>query len=184
MLVARTLAGELSAFEALVERYRDLVYRVAATIVGREEAEDVTQDALLRAFHRLHGFRGEASFRTWLLRIVHNTALNALARKHPEPLGDTLPDDLTDPAWTVRERSPADQLEVGELRERLALKLSSLRPAHRAVLVLRDLEGLSYEEIAQVTDAPLGSVKGRLYRARQELVEVLRHNTYDWELPE
>jgi len=79
---------------------------------------------------------------------------------------------------------PASRLEDRERRERLRSKLALLRDSHRSVLVLRDLEGLSYQEIAELTDTPLGSVKGRLFRARAELVELLRNNTYDWELPE
>ncbi len=74
-------------------------------------------------------------------------------------------------------------LEVNERRDRLGAKLRLMRPSHRVVLVLRDLEGLSYEEIAEATETPLGSVKGRLHRARLELIEILRANTYDWELP-
>ena len=81
-------------------------------------------------------------------------------------------------------RTPADELEAAERRGRLEAKLDLLRPTHRAVLVLRDLEGLAYDEIAELTDQPLGSVKGRLHRARHELIEVLRTNTYDWELPD
>jgi RNA polymerase sigma-70 factor (ECF subfamily) len=81
-------------------------------------------------------------------------------------------------------RTPARQLEDRERRERLARKLRLLRPEHRVVLVLRDLEGLAYEEIAVATGMPLGSVKGRLHRARAELIDVLRNNTYDWELPD
>ena len=75
------------------------------------------------------------------------------------------------------------QLETRERRERLEGKLRLLRPEHRAVLVLRDLEGLPYEDIATATSMPLGSVKGRLHRARDELIDILRRNTYDWELP-
>jgi RNA polymerase sigma-70 factor (ECF subfamily) len=80
-------------------------------------------------------------------------------------------------------QDPARSLEDSERRARLAGKLEQLRPAHRSVLVLRDLEGFSYEEIAEITDSPLGSVKGRLHRAREELIDILRRNTYDWELP-
>src|SRR4051794_28744784 len=85
-LVERSRAGDLEAFEQLVERHRDVVYRVAARPVGASEAEDVSQDSFLRAFHRLEHYRGEGSFRAWLLQIVHNTGLNALARRRPEPV--------------------------------------------------------------------------------------------------
>jgi RNA polymerase sigma-70 factor, ECF subfamily len=181
-LVRQARAGKVSAFEALVERHRDVVFRVASRIVGPADAEDVTQDAFLRAFHRLGQFRGDSSFRSWVLRITHNVALNALERRRPTvdlPSGED-EEALVDQA----ERTPAEQLEITERRERLARKLGEVRPVYRALLVLRDLEGLSYEEIAEVTEAPLGSVKGRLFRARRELIDVLRNNTYDWELPD
>jgi RNA polymerase sigma-70 factor, ECF subfamily len=83
-----------------------------------------------------------------------------------------------------RERTPATLLEGDERRRRLEAKLRLLATPHRTVLVLRDIEGLSYDEIAAVTETPLGSVKGRLHRARGELIDLLRRNTYDWELPE
>ena len=178
-LVARTTHGELAAFEQLVDRHRPVVVRVAARIVGSDDAEDVSQDAFLRAFHRLHHFRGDAPFRSWLLRITHNAALDHLGRRRPEPVD---PETL-DTVEQSSSREPADRLEVRERIERLERKLRGLSPQHRTVLVLRDAEGLSYEEIAAITDAPIGSVKGRLHRARGEFIEMLRANTYDWELP-
>ena len=180
-LVDRTLAGELAAFETLVERHRDVVFRVAARIVGRAEAEDVSQDAFLRAFHRLSAFRGDASFRVWLLRITRNAALDERAQRRAEPVDSLEP--LLESSSVEGERVPAEQLETRERRERLENKVRLLSPAHRVVLVLRDIEGFSYEEIAMVTETPLGSVKGRLHRARGELIDILRQNTYDWELP-
>jgi len=157
-----------------------VVIRVAARIVGSDEAEDVSQDAFLRAFHRLDRFRGDAPFRSWLLRITHNAALDHLARRRAEPVDpETL--DTGEPSAA---RPPADRLEVRERIERLERKLRGLSPQHRVVLVLRDAEGLTYEEIADITETPLGSVKARLHRARREFVEMLRANTYDWELPQ
>lgn len=183
-IVARVAAGDLEAFEQLVERHRDVVVRVAARIVGEDDAADVAQDTFLRAFHRIGQFRGDSPFRSWLLRIAHNTALNAVERKRRAPLEESEHSfDAPRPDAQPPSRTPADQLEVSERRKRLAQKLREIQPAHRAVLVLRDLEGLSYEEIARITDSPLGSVKGRLHRARRELIELLRRNTYDWELP-
>ena len=91
------------------------------------------------------------------------------------------PDDQTPDA--VTHRTPADELETQERLRRLDIKLKGLSPEHRTVLVLRDVEGLSYDEIALVTGMPLGSVKARLHRARNALIELLRTNTYDWELP-
>jgi RNA polymerase sigma-70 factor (ECF subfamily) len=179
-LVRRTVEGDLDAFSLLVDRYRPVVARVSARMVGPGEAEDVSQDAFLRAFHRLEQFRAEAPFRSWLLRIAHNAALDHLARRRPEPVD---PETVERSAPPASGRMPAEQLEVRERIERLEVKLETLTPPHRTVLVLRDIEGLSYEEIAAVTDWPLGSVKGRLHRARRELIATLRANTYDWELP-
>lgn len=180
-LIARTLDGELTAFEELVERHHDVVFRVAARIVGADDAADVSQDAFLRAFHRLDRFRGAAPFRSWLLQITHNVALKSIARRQrhltePSPEDDVLLD--RDP-----HRQPASELERRERQQRLELKLSLLRDDYRSLLVLRDVEELPYEDIAQVLGMPLGSVKGRLHRARGELIELLRNNSYDWELP-
>jgi len=181
-LVRAALDGDLQAFEQLVERHRDVVFRVVARLVASDqEAEDLTQDTFLRAFHRLERYRGEASFRSWLLRIGHNTAVTYVTQAgrvatHPlEAAGEEV--------GAIAAGSPAEQLERRERRERLDKKLKGLGRTHRTVLVLRDIEGLSYEEIARITDSPVGSVKGRLHRARSEFIDVLRHNTYDWELP-
>lgn len=175
----RTLSGDQRAFEELVERHRDAVFRVAARVVGRQEAEDVSQEAFVRAYHRLGRWRGEGRFRAWLLQITHNVALNALARRRPAS-----GEEAVDEPAEVEARGPVATLEQRERRERLEGKLALLQPNHRAVLVLRDLEGLSYADIARITAAPLGSVKGRLHRARSELIDLLRRNAYDWELPD
>ena len=182
LLVRATLEGDLHAFEQLVERHRDVVFRVVARFVRDDEAEDVTQDTFLRAFHRLDRFRGDAPFRSWLLRIAHNTAVTSVTRSgrvatHPlEAIGEDL-------AGSVHRGGPAEHLEQRERRARLDTKLKGLSLGHRTVLVLRDIEGLPYSEIARITDAPLGSVKARVHRAREEFIELLRTNTYDWELP-
>jgi RNA polymerase sigma-70 factor, ECF subfamily len=182
-LVRAALAGDLRAFERLVERHRDVVFRVIARLLDDDaEAEDLTQDTFLRAFHRLERYRGDAPFRSWLLRIAHNTAVTYVTQSgrvaaHPMDVAGE------EAAGAVEAGSPAEQLERRERRQRLDKKLKGLGRAHRTVLVLRDIEGLSYEEIARITDSPVGSVKGRLHRARSEFIDVLRHNTYDWELP-
>ena len=157
--------------------------RVAARIVGPADAEDIAQDAFIRAFHGLDGFRDDTAFRAWLLRITHNTALNHVAKRRPEPVAE--PRDESVLVGVAGRRAAAGRRPGGTRAARApgGQALLLLSPAHRAVLVLRDLEGLSYDEIATVTGSPLGSVKGRLHRARDELVAILRANTYDWELP-
>jgi RNA polymerase sigma-70 factor, ECF subfamily len=178
-LVDRSRQGDLRAFEALVHRHRMVVLRVAARVVGEDDADDVAQDAFLRAFHRLDRFRGDAPFRSWLLSIAYNAALTSARRREMAPT-DSLEDQRAD---AVTDRTPAEELELRERLRRLDLKLKGLSPEHRIVLVLRDVEGLTYDEIALVTDAPLGSVKARLHRARHALIHLLRTNAYDWELP-
>ena len=145
------------------------------------DAADVSQDAFLRAFHRLSGYKGKAPFASWLLQITQNVALDDLARRQRQtaaPLTEDDPSPDRDP-----HRQPVSELERVERQQRLELKLDMLRPDYRSLLVLRDLEELPYDEIARVLDMPLGSVKGRLHRARAELIGLLRNNTYDWELP-
>jgi RNA polymerase sigma-70 factor, ECF subfamily len=183
VLLERAKHGDLDAYGQLVDHHRDVVFRVAARVVGRDEADDVTQDALLRAFSRLDTFRGTGSFRSWLLAITHRAALNTLARRRPEPRGSAEDLEEVSPPQPADGREPVSSLEERERRLRLELKLGELRVEHRTVLVLRDLEGLAYDDIATVTGSPLGTVKGRLARARDELVQILRNNTYDWELP-
>jgi RNA polymerase sigma-70 factor, ECF subfamily len=178
-LVDRSRRGDLRAFEHLVHRHRMVVLRVAARVVGEDDADDVAQDAFLRAFHRLDRFRGDAPFRSWLLSITYNAALTSARRRELAPT-DSLEDQRAD---AVTDRTPVEELELRERLRRLDVKLKGLSPEHRLVLVLRDVEGLTYDEIALVTGAPLGSVKARLHRARGELIHLLRTNTYDWELP-
>jgi RNA polymerase sigma-70 factor (ECF subfamily) len=179
-LVALAVAGDLRAFERLVERHRDTVYRVAARVAGEDEADDVTQDTFLRAYHRLDRYRGDGAFRAWVLQIAHNTAVSTTGRQ-PAPAVPL--SELEDDAPAAPAGTPADEVEGRERRRRLDIKVKGLSPQHRAVLVLRDIEGLSYDEIASVTDTPVGSVKARLHRARGQLIDLLRRNTYDWELP-
>ena len=182
-LVQATLQGDLRAFDTLVERHRDVVFRVTARIVGSdEEAEDVTQDAFLRAFHRLERYRGEAPFRTWLLRIAHNTAVTHVTqsgRRATHPLG-AVDEDV---AHAVAHGSPAEQLERRERLARLDTKVKAPEPGHRTVLVLRDIEGLSYDEIARMTDARSARSRPACTARARSSSTCCGNNTYDWELP-
>ena len=155
-LVALAVAGDIRAFERLVERHRDTVYRVAARVTGDGDADDVTQDTFLRAYHRLDRYRGNGAFRAWVLQIAHNTAVSTAGR---QPVGAISLSELEDDPPAAPAGTPADQVEGRERRRRLDVKVKGLSPQHRAVLVLRDIEGLSYDEIASVTDTPVGSVR-------------------------
>ncbi len=168
-LIEACLAGEKEAFGSLVQRYQDRLYPTVFRISGcAEDAQDLLQDAFLRAFEKLDRFRGGSSFYTWLYRIAVNLALSGRRRRHPptprlaiDPADDS---SLTDPAM------PAERAE----REAIVQKaLNALAPDHRAVVVLKDLEGLRYEQIAAILDVPIGTVRSRLHRARGELRDLL-----------
>ena len=166
-LVSRAQAGRLDAFEELVRRHRTATYRVALRLLGDEsDAEDATQDAFVQAWRNLGGFRADAAFSTWMYRIVTNRCLNMLrARRRTEPLPEereapaSRPDRIAEARWQV---------------EDLKRAIGRLTPEQRGPLVLRELQGCSYEEIAQVLDLSIPAVKSRLHRARLELLAAMR----------
>jgi RNA polymerase sigma-70 factor, ECF subfamily len=165
-LVSRAQSGQLDAFEELVRRHRLATYRVALRMLGDEsDAEDATQDAFVQAWRNLGGFRADAAFSTWMYRIVSNRCLNMLrARRRTEPL----PDDRESPA------SRPDRIAEARWQvEDLKLAILRLTPEQRAPLVLRELQGCSYEEIAQALDLSISAVKSRLHRARLELLSAM-----------
>ncbi|MBW3665062.1 MAG: sigma-70 family RNA polymerase sigma factor [Actinobacteria bacterium] len=166
-LVVRARDGEdVAAFEELVHRHRDRAYRVALRITRHPgDAEDVAQEALVRAWRSLPRFRGDARFSTWLYRIVTNLALNRVDRRR----GVTA--EIPDTA--VRSDDPAVRTEDAERLSAALAALERLSAEQRACYVLREMEGLSYEELAEVLDTSVAAVKSRLFRARQELTAAL-----------
>jgi len=175
-LIAATQQGDLSAFNELVRRYQTLAFNVAARILGdREVAADVVQDSFLSAWEHIRGFRG-TSFRAWLLRIVTNRCYDRLRRqkvRQAASIEDMLADDegaeLPEPS-----EGPEGTVLRQELRAMIQRGILTLPPEQRAVLVLCDVQGLSYEETAQATSASIGTVKSRLSRARDKLRQYLR----------
>jgi RNA polymerase sigma-70 factor (ECF subfamily) len=174
-LAARAAAGDEPAFEALVERYQARVYRLACRLTGSEsEAPDVLQDTFLKVHRGLAGFRGESRFSTWLLRIAANHAKNRikyLARRASDGAGlDGAPEsamaDLGKAPLHGHVRGPDDVLEAAERGSALERAITALDEDQRLVVILRDVEELSYEEICEVTGLPEGTVKSRLHRAR------------------
>ncbi|NPA91310.1 MAG: sigma-70 family RNA polymerase sigma factor [Chloroflexi bacterium] len=171
-------SGDIAAFNQLVLRYQNQAYNVAYRLLGDPDgAADATQEAFIKAYQRLHQLRGE-HFRPWLLRIVTNTCYDILrrrARRATQPL-DAMEDEDPErlPRWQSDEETPEEvalRHEIGRAVEEGLLELS---PEHRAVVVLSDIEGLSYEEISQVLNIPVGTVKSRLSRARARLRDYLR----------
>jgi RNA polymerase sigma-70 factor, ECF subfamily len=177
-LAERAAQGDGGAFDALVTLFSGRVFAVAFRMLGdRAEAEDLSQEVFVALYHALPTFRGESRLSTWIYRITRNRCLNRLKflkRRHVGHHADI--DDpavargVSDPETEVRgARAPDKKLEGRELRDLLEKHLRDLPEEQRALVILRDLEDLSYEEIAEVTGLPLGTVKSRLHRARMEL---------------
>jgi RNA polymerase sigma-70 factor (ECF subfamily) len=172
-LVRRAQAGDTEAFAALVAEHQQFVYNLALRTVGdAHEAEDVAQDAFVRAWLALPNFRGQAKFRTWLYRIVTNLCYNRLPhlRRHLLDLG-------TDEAAHVPDRTDTDPgagLEADERSAFLHRQIEALPEGYRLLVMLRYQQEMSYEEIASVVSAPLGTVKTGLFRAKARLREALR----------
>ena len=175
-LVARARAGDRQAFAALVQRHQAAVYRVCYRVLGnREDAEDAAQEAFLRAYRKLASFRGESAFGTWLLRLAINVALNERGRRRVflRRGGPDAPPEATGQASVGAASGPEAGLLRAEAAAQLQRALRSLRPDHRAAVVLRDLEGLPYAEVAAVLAVPEGTAKGWVHRGRARLKELL-----------
>lgn len=160
---------ENTDIDALIAEHADAAYRVAYSITRNPHmAQDVTQDALFKAWQKLPTFRGEAPLRNWILRITHNTAISALRRKRAEPRDPaTLPEAAV--PGTV-ERTVGAHFAMAEFEA----ALDDLDELSRSIIVLREVEGLSYDEIVELLDVPLPTVKTRLLRARRQLANTLR----------
>ncbi len=163
-LIRRAKAGDREAFGRLMERFQAPVYRVVRGILSdAADAEDVAQEAFLRAFESLKKFRGESGFFTWLYRIAVNEALRARKRRNFAPL-EAVPE-----AESPRPELPDEDGPSLAALERLLGRLSD---EFRSIVVLRDIEGLSYQDIAETLEIPMGTVESRLFRARRELREL------------
>lgn len=170
--------GDVSAFNQLVRMYQTLVYRTAYRVLGEgASAEDATQDAFVSAYKHLRGYRG-GSFKAWLLRIVTNACYDQLRAKQRRPTSslDAMlidPDNPAPGADRAAPESPQDYAERQELGDAIQRGLATLPPDQRVTLVLTDIEGFSYDEVAAATGANLGTVKSRLSRARAALRDFL-----------
>ncbi len=179
LLVGYAQKGHAKAFSELVRRHHMRIFHTAYGMVGnREDADDLAQLAFIKAFQSLHRFKGQSLFSTWLYRISINCCLDWI--KSQQRKYDVKMDDewwfrqADDEALFAGTKRTDYMVEQGELRDVLAHAMSQMPPIFRSVLVLRELNGLSYQEIAIVEGCSVGTVKSRLFRARAQLRKLLR----------
>ena len=178
-LVGWSQQGDTEAFEQLVFRHRDKIYARAMMMMrNEEEALDLSQEAWVKSWQRLHQFQGDSSFATWMTRIVINLCLDQIRRQkkmRTESI-DHLEEDLggVERQMPVEHRNPTEGLEKDELRKRIDEAMGKLTEAHRTVLVLHEFQGLEYKEIAKRVDISIGTVMSRLFYARRRMATLLQ----------
>lgn len=182
VLVRRVQAGDQAAFNLLVLKYQRKVLRLVSRIVrDPSEVEDVVQEAFVKAYRALPQFRGESAFYTWLYRIAVNTAKNHLVSlgKQPIPMTDLTPDEDDTESFEARSvvtdnQTPESLLLSRQIAETVNRSIESLPAELRTAITLREIEGLSYEEIADAMNCPIGTVRSRIFRAREFISAALR----------
>jgi RNA polymerase sigma-70 factor (ECF subfamily) len=173
-LVEQAANGDVRAFALLVRNHSGLVYRVALRILGVEDAQDASQEVWIRVWRNVKNFRGDSAFTTWLYRITVNTCLSTYRRKQDREAREFDSEQLSYlPIPAGYEDDPETTALAEERREELLRALEQVRAEHRAALVLRHMEGLSYAEIAQILDIPDGTAKGWVNRGRAALLVAL-----------
>ncbi len=177
-LIRAAVAGDQAAYRELLERYRNRAFGVALGIVGDpDEAQDVVQDAFIKAYYNLREFRFGSNFYTWFYRLLVNQAIDRwrkTARAAAVPLDEKwLSEESSPPDSVAYPKTPEELSENRELAEALGRAIGALPEYHRAVIVLREVDGLAYEEIAKVMKCSVGTVMSRLHYARAKLREAL-----------
>ena len=177
-IVRKVLGGNTNAFETLVLEYEKNVYNIALRMTGNsEDAADMTQEAFIKAYNSLQSFRGDSKFSVWLYRIVSNVCLDFLRSKNRRPTVSLSAedDDGEDAQLDVADESQSPELLLDRklTRDSVRRGLDSLPPDYRQILLLREIQGLSYDEIAQALSLEVGTVKSRIFRARKRLCTFL-----------
>ncbi len=174
-LVRRARQGDLGAYDELVRRYQERIYATVYHMTSNhEDANDLAQEAFIKAFHALKSFKGGSSFYTWVYRIAVNKAINFLKqRKNRIQLSlddlDVNAEHDPDLVALISDKTPRRETGLAELQEKLNAAMQKLSEPHRLVVTLHDVQGLSHEEIAQIMECNIGTVRSRLFYARQQL---------------
>jgi RNA polymerase sigma-70 factor (ECF subfamily) len=181
-LIDDALAGQSVAFGQLVTKYQDRLYNALVHVIGSaDEARDVAQDAFVQAFVKLASFHRASAFYTWLYRIAFNLAISRRRRWKPMvSVEQTREASGREPI--ARDGAPSERLERQERVGQVQAALAAMSEEHRTVLVLREMDGLCYDTIAEVLELPVGTVRSRLHRARLELREQLKEVLQEEEL--
>jgi RNA polymerase sigma-70 factor (ECF subfamily) len=175
VLVRRAKQGDLSAYDELVRRYQERIYAtVYHMTANHEDANDLAQEAFIKGYQALKSFKGGSSFYTWVYRIAVNKTINFL--KQRKTRSQMSLDDLDfnaehdpDLVALISEKTPRREINLAELQEKLNAAMQKLSEPHRLVVTLHDVQGLSHEEIAEIMDCNIGTVRSRLFYARQQL---------------
>jgi RNA polymerase sigma-70 factor (ECF subfamily) len=180
-LVRRVQSGDKGAFDALVRKYQHkLVKLVMRYVRNPAEAEDIAQEAFIKAYRALPQFRGDSAFYTWLYRIAINTAKNAVVSRDRSPIEYNIDrNDATEESYDMQGRmkdaeTPEGLVLTDEIRRTVNAAIEALPEDLKTAIVLRELDGLSYEEIAAAMDCPVGTVRSRIFRAREAIDRRLR----------
>lgn len=176
-LISNAVAGDSAAFSELMSLHERRMYAVALRICSnREDAQDCLQDAMLRIYRSLGSFKGQSSFSTWVYRITMNTCLDELRRRKSR--NATSLDNLLDNGWSPSdgENAPEKNALASEQRRTIDRAIAALPEDMRSAVVLRDIQGFSYDEIAEMLEANIGTIKSRISRGREKLRLILREN--------
>lgn len=182
ILVTRAQAGDMKAYDALVMRHRNRIFAMIRNMTRNDaDAWDLSQEVFIKAWNALPSFEAKAKFFTWLYRIAHNVVYDWNRRRKHDAAGELndeiLENDRIDPSAIAIPHcpdSPDAQMEMGELKQKIESALSKISPDHREIVVLKDVQGLTYKEIADVLGCTIGTVMSRLFYARQKLQALLK----------
>lgn len=184
LLIERAKSGDVESFETLIRNHQSYAYNIAFRMIGNEEdAKDAAQEALIKVFKNLHAFKGDSAFSTWLYRIVMNTCKDLLRKRKPNEIsidkGFETDDGEVHLEIEDNTNDPVSKYEQQEVRVTIETALDELPDNYKSVVVLREIQGLSYDEISEIEDIPVGTVRSRINRGRRILREILKDKLRD-----